>query len=188
MLCLRKIVFLFMSFIMFSVNANEGSRQSLKSAYDDLNYSLSVEWDQKDRSFYDSKIKKFNDEINELLKQGMAYQELADFAVSMVKDRKLANELQTAFTLIQLDKLSSEKAGALLTDIMAKQYNKGASWSGEATLVALGVGLILVAIVAVVLSSNNSYSCYSKTTCVDFIDVHGNVYDVVCAESPQRVC
>ena len=73
---LRKIialVSLLACFQTFALTPQAGLSQ-LKSAYDSLNFSLQVEWDQKDKKFYNKKVAEFNAEIKKL--QKLVYQTL----------------------------------------------------------------------------------------------------------------
>ena len=53
----RRILFLALSFIILSTQAFAVSGDGLKKAFDEFNYSVSVEWDQKDKAFYAKQFK-----------------------------------------------------------------------------------------------------------------------------------
>ncbi len=121
------------------------SNAGLKSAFDELNYSLTVEWNQKDKAFYDVQMKKFNASLKELQAKGLTNAELIAFVKSEVKDAKVAKDMETAFNMIQLQKMNASQAANYMTETMKKSYNVGASWNGDAVLY-IGIGVLLVVV------------------------------------------
>lgn len=171
---LRLITFV-LAMSIFAVHADVGSKQSLKAAFDELNYSLTVEWDQKDRAFYDAKVASFSKIVTELQAQGLTNAELIDFVKSNIKDKALAKDLETAYTLISINKLSQAEARKLVLDTTSKAYSKGASWAGEVLVYSAIIVLIIVAAVAF---GGNVYvnpgrGCYDQQVCVDYYDSWG---------------
>lgn len=166
----------FLAFALLSVQAMAATNNSLKAAFDQLSYSLSVEWDQKDRAFYDAKMKEFTAKVAELQAQGLTNAQLADFALTQVKDQKLATELNTAFTMIQLNKMNQSDARKLVLDTVSKTYNRGASWSGDTMLIGGVVVLALVVALALgggVAVRGGGAGCYEDYVCVDYYDSWG---------------
>lgn len=144
---------------LFTVQAHATTQNGLKAAFDEMNYALTVEWDQQDKSFYEAEVKKFTATVRELQKQGLTNQQMIDFAKSQVKDAKVAKDLETAFSMITINKMTSEEASQYMIDSMKRAYSSGASWGGE-VLVYLAVGVLIVAL-AVGLSGSSSGSSSS---------------------------
>lgn len=161
---------------IFAVHANATTQNGLKAAFDEMNYSLTVDWDQEDHAFYEAQLKKFTATIRELQKAGLTNAQMIDFAKSQVKDEKVAKDLETAFTMITINKMNSEEASKYLLDSMKRSYSKGASWNGE-VLVYLAVGLLIVGIavgIAGLASSgggsyNGGYTCYDDCYYYDYV-------------------
>ena len=130
---------------IFTTQAQASSYSGLKEAFDEMNYSLTVEWDQNDKSFYDTQFKKFMATVRELQKTGLTGKEMIEFAKTQVKDAKVASDLETAFSMITINRMSSEEASKYMLDSMKRAYSQGASWNGEVVLY-LSLGLILVAV------------------------------------------
>jgi hypothetical protein len=143
-----------MVFAIFTVQASASTQNGLKAAFDEMNYSLTVEWDQEDRNFYEGQLKKFTSTVRELQKSGLTNAQMIEFAKTQVKDAKVAKDLETAFSMITINKMSSEEASKYMMDSMKRAYSNGASWNGE-VLVYLAVGLLIVAL-AVGLASGSS--------------------------------
>ncbi len=144
----KKFITTMMVVAMFSVQASAATNEGLKAAFDELNFSLTVDWDQKDQAVYTAKMKEFSAKIRDLQAKGMTNSDLINFVQSEVKDQKVAKDLETAFNMISLNKMSSEDASKYMVATMKKSYSAGASWNGDAVLyIGLGV-LIVVAAVA----------------------------------------
>jgi hypothetical protein len=172
----KKFLVGFMAFAMVVVQANAVSNNNLKAAFDELNFALSVEWDQQDRGFYDAQMQKFTSQIKELQAQGLTNSELLEFATSNIKDANMAKEVKNALTLIQINKLPANEARKMVMETMSKSYNQGASWSGDGVLYGALIVLILVAVIVaassgtVVVSGN---TCYNEYVCYDYYDSWG---------------
>lgn len=159
---------------IFTVQAHASSQNGLKAAFDEMNYALTVEWDQKDQSFYESQLKKFTATVRELQKSGLTNAQMIDFAKSQVKDAKVAKDLETAFSMITINKMSSEEASKYMMESMKRSYANGASWNGD-VLVYLAVGLLIVALAVGLASGNVSsgggggyYTCYDDCYYYDY--------------------
>lgn len=166
----RKLVMLSMVFCLFIVQANAATHNSLKSAFDELNYALTVEWDQTDRAFYESQMNKFSATLETLQANGMTNAELVDFAVSQVKDEGAKKDLRTALSMVQINNMSQAEAKRYVTDVMNKSYSRGASWGGEVIVGAI-VLVIIIAVAAIVAGKarvNENEGCYEVYTCDDY--------------------
>lgn len=161
----KKFFLLMIAFTLLSVQANAATHNGLKDAFDELNYSLNVEWDQQDKAFYNEQMDKFSATVKDLQAQGLTNQELVDYTLSQVKDAKLAQDLKTAFTMVVINKMNPAEAHKYITDVMANSYSRGASWAGEVVLGAIGL-VIFVALAAVVVGSAKiEDGCYKVRTC-----------------------
>ncbi len=148
---MKKILALVLSFMVVTAQATAvtGSNQSLKEAFDDLNFSLSVEWDQKDKAFYETQMSKFKTTITELRASGMTNEELLDFTMNNIKDEGLKNDLKQVHAIAMSEKLSDSEIQEMTQEILKRNYSKGASWIG-AVLIA---GAALIVIIAIVTSA-----------------------------------
>jgi len=174
---LAKLLTLVVSISIFSVQAHAVSNNSLKSVFDELNYSLTVEWDQEDKDFYKDSTKKFQAAVKKLQTAGMTNVELIEFAKSQIKDKKVAFEFETALSLVSLNMLSKKEARELIISTLSKSYNQGASWSGDAAIIYAVVilAVVVAAVVAgssVVVVDDGGYgsSCYDEYNCYDYYD------------------
>ncbi len=163
------------------------AQNELKVAYDELNYSLTVEWDQKDPAFRTNKMNEFSKTIRSLQIKGLTTTELIDFAKSQVKDAKIASDIDSALKVIETNKMSAEEANRYATEVMKKAYSTGASWQGRGNGSGLISLIILVGLLAVLSSSSYDWGTYCG---YEDVYVCGyNVYNYyVCYYQSQYVC
>lgn len=164
----KKFMLSIIAFCLLTVQSFAATNNGLKAAFDGLNYSLSVEWNQTDRAFYNSEMSKFAESIRAA---NVSNQDLVEFTVSQIKDQKLANDLRTAFTMVQINKMDQKDAQKYVVDIMNKSYSHGASWNGGTVI---GGALLVIIIVAVALlvtgdaRINDNQNCYEVYRCEDY--------------------
>lgn len=177
-----RLLTLMMVFCLFTVQANAATNNSLKAAFDELNYSLTVDWNQTDRAFYNQQMDNFSNKVKDLRAEGLTNQELVEFTISQVKDQRMAQDLRTALTMVTVNKLTGVEAQKYVTDAMNKSYSQGASWGGEVIV----AGLVLIVIIAVAaLATGNarvSDDCYQVYRCYDYCS------GFVCAEDCGYEC
>lgn len=135
--------------MVFSVfTANVHANTGLKSAFEELNYALTVELDPKApnaKDVYVAELTKFNAKLRELQSKGLTNSQLLDFVRSEVKNEKVARDLDTAFSMISINKMTASEASNYMVETMKKSYNVGASWNGDAVLY-IGLGVLLIAV------------------------------------------
>jgi hypothetical protein len=135
--------------------ANASTTDGLKAAFDELNYSLTVEWDQKDKEFHATQMKNFTASIRDLQSKGLTNAQLVDFAKSQVKNAQVAKDLETALNMIQINKMSGAEANKYILETMKKSYSAGASWNGE-VFIYLAVGVLIVALAVAIAGGSSS--------------------------------
>lgn len=163
----KRLITLMMVLAITTTTAFANTNSGLKAAFDELNYSLTVEWDQKDKAFYNAKMEAFKSKLAE---SKLTNAEMIAFVKAEVKDAKIARDMETALTMIQIQKMSRSDAANYMTETMKKSYSQGASWNGDAVLY-IGLGVLLVAVALAVaaggVSSGNGggYYCEDVYVC-----------------------
>ena len=154
---------------LLTVSAFANSNQGLKAAFDELNYALTTEWDQKDRAFYNEQMSKFNAAVNELRAQGMTNEEMMSFIKTQVKDAKVARDLEAAMNVVKINKMSQDEASAYMLDTMKKSYSAGSSWVSGYQLINLAVLIVALAYILQPSDSETTgevppggYQCYPQ--------------------------
>lgn len=191
----KKLMVLFIAFSMLSVQAHATTKDGLKAAFDELNYSLTVEWDQKDKTFYSEQMKKFTASLRELQADGLTSEELVTFVKSEVKNERVAKDLETAFNLISINKMSSQDASKYMVETMKRSYSSGANYQGEATVILASLGALFV-IAAIILaasggglssSGGGGYTCSQQYVC-DTTCYYDYYYGYTCYDDCYYAC
>ncbi len=119
----------------------------LKSALDELSYSIDVEGAALKPETKKEAISRFAQSLSDLRAQGMTNQEMISFVQSQIKDQKVAQETAAQYALLQTNNLSQEEVQGILKTLATKMYAKGASWNGDSTLPTIGIILGIVALI-----------------------------------------
>jgi hypothetical protein len=159
----KQLITLMMAFSLMASSAF-AKQTGLRDAFNDLSYSLTVEWDQQDKAFYNQQLAKFTATVKELQAQGMTDAELIAFATSSIKDQNVARDVEAAFNIVKLNKMPTDDASRLLLDTMNRSFDRGASWTGGVALYYAISAILVVAIVVAVATSDSgtSGSSYSN--------------------------
>lgn len=161
----------------FTLNAfaSTGVMGQLESKIDEYNYAVTVEWDQKDQSFFDKETQKFTQELDKLFsEQGLTSAELTTLLEKKIKDKNLLNSIKLKISLMK--SLSPKE----IMDSLKKDnlYSHGASWSGDTQIWIIG-GVVVVALALLIAHSewwNDNHVCtkYGQADyCTDEYDCRG---------------
>lgn len=178
----KKMISLSLLFSLFVSSAQANTLTGLKSAVDEFQYSLNVEWDQKDKSVYKKEADKFLAQIEILRAQGLTTQQFTQFMLSEVKDAKLAKELETALMMVEIQDLSSSEASNLVFQTVNQHYSKGSSWNGMASVTkgVLIAGLVGLAIYGLLQLPSGCSQGGEKVACPDDGFKDGPTCDTYC--------
>src|SRR5690348_723837 len=91
--------------ILFCLTLNSfaatGSLTSLEELMDNYQYTMTVEWDQKDQVFYEAETKKFFEEMTQtMIHEGATAADLQAVMTKKALDPKILDALNTRFTLL----------------------------------------------------------------------------------------
>ncbi len=118
-------------------------REGLEAAINDYEYSMVVDWDQKDSKVAEAFTQKFTDKIEALYQQGMTNDILMKYVESRVFDKKKLAAIQAAAAL------TAEGGSSAQNIAKAIQENKlgvqGASWSGGIAAAGIITGIVAIA-------------------------------------------
>lgn len=134
---LKKITALFLITAFTHVYAATPIQQSsaiadeLNRTYNELNYKLNVEWDQKDASFFNQSIDDFEKEISGLQQQGLSTKDLVQNALAKIKDKQVLNDVKELAKVVNESQMSPAEARAFVVSKLNSTYSHGASWSGH---------------------------------------------------------
>ena len=139
---MKSLITLFLALSLFSTQAMATTHNGLKEAFDDLDYALNVEWDQKDEVFHKSQTDLFIDRVAELQDAGMTNAELMNFTISQVKNGKVAADITALFDLVNANKISETQVLEMVQAMRKDSQTQGANWSGTTTIIALSVFIV----------------------------------------------
>jgi len=132
--------------------------ETLRQAMNDFNYSVNVEWDQKDPAFYDAQMNRFQAVLSDLSAKGMSQKEMLLETKALVKDARTQAELEKTIQLIEANNLSPVETKKLVMEMIAQSQSRGASWSGDITW-SIGPILALVLVIALVAGAAGPSTC-----------------------------
>lgn len=155
---------LFLAFCLsLNVMAGTGSIQAFEKALDTYQYELSVEWDQKDQTFYEAKTKEFFTKIDKLIKEeGLTQNEIITLMEKKANNPALINALKLKLSLLK-NGASTEELLRAINESSKEIYDQGASWNGQVISTVVG-GLIIAAIIGYAIWFDSNYKCAAYET------------------------
>jgi len=142
---------------VYAVTPIEQSRaiaNELNRTFDELNYKLNVEWDQKDQNYFDRSVTEFENEISALQAEGLTSKDLVDHAISKIKDKSIKTEVNELAKTINENQMSPEEARAFTISKLSSTYAHGASWSGSR--MGIHAGILIAAIIVILICCNKN--------------------------------
>lgn len=148
-----RIVFSFL--VIFSVivgHASAASQNGLKNAFDELSYSLNVEWDQEDMTFFEAQKNKFAAEV---VKQGISPNELVEIINDEITDVQVRKDIVEAYQVVKSEKMTQAEAQEYILKVLSQTYTEGAHWN---PLTRVGMffktaGIVALSVVVIILFS-----------------------------------
>lgn len=174
----------------FSMNvmASTGTIQELERSFDNYHYALSVEWDQKDKAFYEKKTNEFMTELKDLIaKKGVSQEEIIKLAEKKINNKAAIEALKLKLSLVG-NVSSPEELMKIFRETSADFYNQGASWNGRVLIPAAIVLVVIVGLgVAMWWSATHECSEYeTRSKCTTQTTCHGTVPNVSCRD--EQIC
>lgn len=160
---------------MVQVQAQE---TSLDSAIDNLQYRLTVEWDQKDMAAQKKIVSEFSAELEQLKQQGVTGDEIFKALSAKAFDAETAKDIAHLAKYSKENMLDQKQISKLVIDYSSKNQKLGTSWSTGGSVV-LAVALVALIIVAVIALPNNG-SDHGSYDCDCFYDSWGDYYCYTC--------
>lgn len=145
--------------LCFCFTLNVFAASNLEEVFNDYQYSMTVEWDQKDQDFKNTQTELFYKKIDSLVASGLTSKELMNFVESKVANKAALSAVLAEASAAQ----STQEMMTIVNNHSENLYAKGANWNGETVK--------NVAIISVV-SALFLYSIYFtiKYTCIEYVD------------------
>lgn len=159
--------------ISMNVFAVSASQADFERSLDNLQYSMTVEWDQKDQDFYNQVSDKFFGEMEQM----MANQQLTSEQIISVLEKKVANKKALEAIKLKLalmGKVSEKDLAQVLKDSSKELYTSGASWNGDiVTPIIIGVAVLAIGYAVWFYSTHECNSYNTAYTCSNTSVVYG---------------
>lgn len=142
---------------------------AIRSSVEEFEYSLTVDWDQKDQASLEKIMGKFKSDLEALKKKGMTDQELLSYIESRATDKKQIERLR-AKILLEQPSASPEAMANFFRAELASLKVQGASWNGEAIFSygfsAVLVGILIYATISMMADGKRTKEQNAKTCLV----------------------
>jgi hypothetical protein len=151
---MKALTFIITLIFAFSALADSGAQMALEQSFDEYQYVVITEWDQKDPEFVNGALKKMKSDVKVLVEKNKLT--LSDLI--SVLEKRMKNKEEFEAVKLRLNLLASEKNPAATLDLvqeeLKKSFSSGASWNGVVldqiggwTLVLgfLAIGVYLIA-------------------------------------------
>lgn len=130
----------------------QSSQASVSELIREYQYSMTVEWDQKDSAFAEVQNKRLKSGIQQLLKEGTSPGEILQESAQLIQDDKAKAEVLEVIFLFEQGRMTESQMISFIDQILEKSAQRGTSWSPVLKLMAGIVGgyiifkLVLLAI------------------------------------------
>ena len=160
-----KLMGSFVSLLMifaFPMGQAHASQLSVGDAMSELQYNLTVQWDQKDEVAKAQYYKDFEQKIETLRKQGLTDEALLEAVAAETGNPQSAKDLKTLASYAKDHALSPDQINDLVSKYAVQSEHTGAHWKGKGGYgegggggVFIAIGIIVVIIVVIVIVRNN---------------------------------
>lgn len=151
---------------------------TLDSAIANLQYGLTVEWDQKDMAQQKKILGAFAADVEALKATGISDEQVFKALSAKAFDAQTSKDIERLAAYAKEKNLDQKEVRKLVVDYANKSQKLGTSWSDGAT-VGLIVGIVVVAVLVAALSGGITvasgggyYDCYDQC----YYDYYGYYY------------
>lgn len=125
---LSKFFSLILTLIVTTQVSLAASQEGLKKAFDQYNYTLSVEWDHHNPEIAYQAASDFMGKVKAM---GLSNDAVVDYVASRIKDARVSAEMKDLYSKITNHEVSQDELQEILDQSEAKAYASGASWAGD---------------------------------------------------------
>lgn len=149
--------------LSMNVLASTNSIQRLERGMDDYHFALTVEWDQKDKEFYNKKTEEFFASVKEAMNEGVSKAEILKLVESRTKNPGSLEAIKLKMNVLSAQADNQNELAELLRISTADFYQQGASWNGDVALYT-GLGFLAAALIGYAIWWNVKYECVAYET------------------------
>lgn len=145
--------------LTFNVMAASGTVGELEKALDEYQYSLTVEWDQKDPAFMTAKTEAFYASLSDLMDKGLSQEDILAVVSKKSKNPKEIEALKLKMEMLAGKATSASDLAKAITANSKGLYSTGASWEGSAILISVGIVAVIGAAIAYSVWFDKNHTC-----------------------------
>jgi hypothetical protein len=151
---MKKILSLILAMAMVSTSTfastadiNTSHPQMIAKTFNEFNYNMTVNAGESNADYQSKAVEEFKQRLVDLQAKGVTPDEIMSYMRSTILDASARKDFDSLLSSMDNSKVSSEEAGNMAMQFMAKKYQAGASYSGGT---ASYKGLIIVAGIIIV--------------------------------------
>lgn len=142
---MKKIILSLVTLMLFSQASFAAHPQGLKELIDNYQYSIEVEWDQKDPAFLEQQNQMLTEGIKSLVAQGQNPRELLEEVLADIPNEQFKADVRAGLAVAAREQLAPEQLNEMILMAAANTHAQGAAWSVWAKI---GVGVVATIVVA----------------------------------------
>lgn len=149
--------------LTFNVMAASGTVSELEKALDEYQYSLTVEWDQKDSAFMTARTEAFYASLSDLMNKGLTQEEVLSVVSKKSKNPKEIEALKLKMESLAVKSSTASELAQAITANSKGMYSTGASWEGSAILISVGIVAVIGAAIAYSVWFDKNHTCVATS-------------------------
>lgn len=159
----------------FTASASTGAIQGLEQALNDYQYTMTVEWDQKDEKFRNQATQALNEKVKSVLaSQSISRDELLKLLSKKIVSKKQLEALTVKMALLPKTLTEEQQIAALMSSVDTGA--QGASWNGNIVGPALAV-IMVAAMLLVIANQIQQGDCVEESTELEETCDDGGCYE-----------
>lgn len=130
---MKKLFVCFLVCVSVSLNASASvvGHGAFADLIEELQYSLTVEWDQEDQTKRSEILKRFSLELLELKKQGLSQSQVLSDLRQISSRPELIDRLERDINLHEKGLITETEFNSRFTTDLNQAFKSGASWNGD---------------------------------------------------------
>jgi phosphoribosyl-ATP pyrophosphohydrolase len=154
-----RIISLFLGLCLtINVMASTGTAKELERILDEYQYSMTVEWDQKDQAYMTEATESFYNTLATLMEKGLTQEEVINLVSKKASGTKGVEALKLKLESVSKTASSPAELVRAIADNSKGIYATGASWEGY-IYVSIGLGVVIAAAIGYSIWWNAHHTC-----------------------------
>jgi hypothetical protein len=177
---MKFLCWLLMLCLVSNAFAASASTADLSSVFNEYEYALTVEWDQKDKAMEQKITSEFFSKVDGLFKaKGLTAEAVEAFLVERIHDKSKLASIKAQVNLLSFKAESTSELAQLLSQNASSMRLEGANWNGSTLTLQIGALVLLAGLLAYSIYFNLNNYCSKKKEWTDcgWLDTQDCGYD-----------